>query len=256
MTLKVLREFGKKNSKRYKRSLNVIPHIFTFTNAFFGFFSVVNVLEENLQVAAYCLIIAACMDIVDGCLARIFKSNSYFGAELDTVCDAISFCLAPAILLYSFYGVHYGSLGIIILTLYLCAGLFRLARFNSSSTGHHYFFIGLPSTAAAFFVASLVMYHDWISASYLGWLTTQYGTMSSTVLIALLMVSTIHYPSWKRVRIRFFHFWAIVVPCLGIISFCITYNYPVFFLMVFSYIGAGLLVGIFTGAKRLLASIV
>lgn len=255
MALKVLRELRKRSRKRYKDSLGLIPHIFTFANAFFGFFSIVHVLEGNLLLAAYCLVIAVCMDIADGFLARILRTTSYFGAELDTLCDAISFCLAPAILLYSAYCAPYGRLGMVLLTIYLCAGLFRLARFNSSPSTQNYFFVGLPSTAAAFFVANLILYHDWLAAGYLRWMVTDNGTMSIIILLAFLMVSTFHYPSWKGYRFTMVPYAFLCIPFCGIISFCVVNHYPVFFLLLFAYIIAGFLVGLLTIAKRLLTLI-
>lgn len=117
-----------------KKKLFLIPFFFTFANALCGFMSVVKTLDEEYLIAALCIILAAGMDLCDGRLARMIGSTSVLGMELDSLCDAISFCFAPAILLYSWSLYQLGVAGLVVLSLYLCAGLFRLARFNISES--------------------------------------------------------------------------------------------------------------------------
>jgi CDP-diacylglycerol---serine O-phosphatidyltransferase len=149
-TLKAVTKMGK---KRYKESLHIIPYFFTFANALFGFLSVIAALKGNFILAASYIGLAACMDACDGRLARAFGSTSYLGAELDGLCDAISFCCAPPILLYCFYQDTMGIVGLAILGSYLCAGLFRLAKFNTTKTTYNGYFSGL-STPATIPIAS------------------------------------------------------------------------------------------------------
>ena len=150
MRLRLLRESGKKK-------LIIIPFIMTFANACLGLLSVLYAWDEQFMVAACCIIAAPFFDGIDGRIARALGSTSSLGMELDSLCDAISFCAAPAIVLYS-WKLHAATvLGLFAVGLYLCAGLFRLAKFNRSCAEQRLFFIGLPTPAAA---ASVVAFVD------------------------------------------------------------------------------------------------
>ncbi|MDP3888991.1 MAG: CDP-diacylglycerol--serine O-phosphatidyltransferase, partial [bacterium] len=156
--LQAIKKSGKKN-------LFIIPYIFTFLNACFGFLSIIKTLEFDFVMAAYCIILAACMDLLDGRLARAFGSTSCFGMELDSLCDAISFCLAPAILLYNWYLTDLDLVGFVVLSFYICAGLSRLARFNIGIHTNKMFFVGLPTPVAAFLMSEFVLHSTWIDGS-------------------------------------------------------------------------------------------
>src|SRR3989338_3074570 len=108
----------------------LIPFFFTFGNVFFGFYSIIKTIEGDFIAAALCIMAAAIMDAIDGRLARFLGTAGDLGSELDSLCDAVSFCLAPSVLLYSWYLHDFGHAGLFVpaLVLYLCAGLFRLAR--------------------------------------------------------------------------------------------------------------------------------
>ena len=109
LSLKTLNTFKFKNlKKKGKQNLFIVPFLFTFANAVFGLLSVIKTLECEFVTASYCIILAALMDFFDGKLARAFNSTSCLGMELDSLCDAISFCFAPAILLYSWYFHNFG----------------------------------------------------------------------------------------------------------------------------------------------------
>lgn len=182
-----------------RQTLIFIPFFFTFANAALGLLSILNALDAEFVTAAYCILLAAFMDSLDGRLARAFGITSSLGMELDSLCDAISFCLAPAVLLYSFSLHEFGILGICVLVLYLCAGLFRLARFNSTDQNQDgSYFFGLPTPMAAFVVTSLVIYHDWLSESYLYFVLKKYWLIGLIGVLAILMVSSILFPSFKK----------------------------------------------------------
>lgn len=184
-----------------KKNLFLIPFFFTFGNAFCGFLSVINTLEEDYFMAALFILLAALMDLCDGRLARWFGSTSVLGMELDSLCDAISFCFAPAILLYSWSLYQLGIFGMIVLGLYLCAGLFRLARFNITSVNQTSYFTGLPTTIAAFFFANLVLYELWIAKSSFAAMVRPERIAFIGAVIALLMISSVKFPSLKTVDI-------------------------------------------------------
>lgn len=178
-----------------KPRLTILPNLCTFINAFLGLLAVIKAIEADFIIASYCIALAACMDVLDGALARFFDATSDFGMELDSLCDAISFCCVPAIVMYSWCLHDQGLLGFGVLACYLGAGLFRLARFNVTTVYAKDYFVGLPTTAAALCIASLVLC---IPQGYLYTKKMVLYSMLVMSCLSVLMVSTIRFPSWKR----------------------------------------------------------
>lgn len=234
----------KKMQSSGKKNLFIIPFFFTFGNALCGFLSVINTLEEEYFTAALFIILAACMDLCDGRLARWFGSTSVLGMELDSLCDAISFCFAPAILLYSWSLYRLGTFGMIVLGLYLCAGLFRLARFNISSVNQTNSFIGLPTTIAAFFFANVVLYESWIAQSSFAAMVRPERIAFIVAVIALLMISSIKFPSLKAVKMKI-STGLLTVAGLAFALWCFIKGYPLFLMISAGYIVISFLISIF-----------
>lgn len=180
----------------------IIPFIFTFLNAFFGLLSVLYTIEHNYIMAAYCILSAVCMDFWDGRLARALNTCSSLGMELDSLCDAISFCFAPAILMYSWHVHQIGILGLIAVCLYLCSGLFRLAKFNAQNMNQNNYFIGLPTTFAACFIALFVLLAVWFEVSTHNALSSSLGVL---LILSYLMPSSMRFPSLKQIRMSSFY---------------------------------------------------
>lgn len=231
-----LRYFMQVGAKRGKQSLRAIPYLFTFSNAILGFLSVTKALDADFTAAAYCILLAAFLDGFDGRIARALGSTSIIGMELDSLADAVSFCVSPVILLYSWELQDFGGPGILILLFYLCAGLFRLARFNSLGQQNQMLsFWGLPTTLAAFFIASVVLYEDWISLSRWYFLLNESWIILLLGLISLLMISSLRFPAFKQMRI--YSFGSIFTATVILISFAAAYigNYPFFLLLFLAY---------------------
>lgn len=220
--------------------VKTIPNICTLLNAFFGFLSIIMALEGDTVTAAYYIIIAAFLDFFDGQLARLCKSASLIGMELDSLSDAISFCLAPAILLYNSYHEEFQGLGVYLLGIYLCAGLWRLAKFNTTSAGQIHSFIGLPTPIAATFVANLILAEQWIVTQPIKIVLYKYGLFLCTIIIALLMISYIPFPSNKKVpKIYSQDFYKIFIALICLIG-CILRGYPIMLSMLLLYIMMGI----------------
>ena len=112
---------------------------------------------------AYCFILAgAVFDLCDGALARVLNATSAMGKELDSLSDVVTFGLAPALMLFSWYfklncGGEPHPLAFVPLLLAAFSAL-RLARFNAEDSGHSPYFQGLPTPACAMISASAVAY--------------------------------------------------------------------------------------------------
>src|SRR4030066_426845 len=143
---------------RPRLTSSVIPNLFTAINLFCGFLSILSASEGNFNYAAWLIIVAAVFDALDGLVARLTNSSSELGVELDSLSDIISFGCAPSFLIYSTYFHTLEILGIILSSLPLITGGFRLARFNIQLVGFEKtFFIGLPIPTAALTLASFVL---------------------------------------------------------------------------------------------------
>jgi CDP-diacylglycerol---serine O-phosphatidyltransferase len=188
--LRKLKDSGKKN-------LAVIPFLFTFANACLGLCAVLYAWDDCFFYACYCIILASLADSMDGRLARALGSCSSLGMELDSLCDAISFCFAPAIVLYGAYLWKFGVLGIIVAGIYLCAGLFRLAKFNNTCSQQKSFFIGMSTPVSAIFFALIIVNQAWIESSLLKCIVSPYLFLPLVLFFAYLMVSNIRFPSFK-----------------------------------------------------------
>ena len=177
--------------RRLKIKKNVIPSIFTLVNLFFGFMAIITAAQGEFQKAAWLIIAAALFDALDGKLARLFGVPSRFGMEFDSIADMVSFCTAPAILVYFAYLQNLMPLvAAVISFIPLLAGGVRLARFNVSQDETPLpIFIGLPTPAAALVISSFILF----SFSVRNDLGDPRIAISLMFGLALLMISHIRY---------------------------------------------------------------
>ncbi len=185
-------------AKKLSKGIFLVPSIFTLTNLFFGFMSILLTFHGRYKMAAFWIILAAIMDGMDGLVARATKTPSDFGIELDSLSDAVSFGLATSVLLY-FWGMKLaGTPGIFFSFLFLTAGVLRLARYNVRTRAvpdrKHYQGLTVPS--AAIFMGSLVVFHP----APLETRELAFGLAVLTLFIALCMVSTFPYRNYMKVR--------------------------------------------------------
>ena len=180
---------------RQPRLVYILPNLFTAASIFTGVISVVEASRGHFSLAAWLIFLSLIFDGLDGRIARITQTTSRFGMEFDSLADIIAFGMAPALLLYFQIGADHGRFGILVSALYVIFGAIRLARFNVTNARHDpSVFIGLPIPTAAVFIASWSLLLDREAP---GILQTLLLILSLTV--ALLMVSNIRYPSFKRI---------------------------------------------------------
>ncbi len=213
------------------RTISVFPTLLTLGNLICGFFAIVvaarvekpvamvnivDVFDTNNVMLSGCLIfVAMIFDGLDGYVARLARTTSDFGAQLDSLCDVVSFGVAPGFLLVKmcpqFTLVHNQTVWIIAAAFAACAAL-RLARFNveTSDDDEHLYFSGLPSPAAAAVIAGFaIMFYTLRQGVDVNSLKEGVDVNSLkegvdkclqavlpffAALVALLMVSRIRYP--------------------------------------------------------------
>lgn len=212
------------------RTIAVLPTMFTLANLVCGFFSIVvaarveapirpetrmtirsEVLVDladptNVMISAWLIFLAMAFDALDGHVARLSRTTSDFGGQLDSLCDVVTFGVAPGFLLVkmcpNFTAIHREAVWVIAAGYAACAAL-RLARFNVETTedDDHMYFSGLPSPAAAAAIASfgILFYtlrkeaNPLVYASQID-VVLQMVLPFYAMLVALLMVSRIPYP--------------------------------------------------------------
>jgi CDP-diacylglycerol---serine O-phosphatidyltransferase len=185
-------------------SLNrLIPNILTLLALCAGMTAIRLALADKYQSAAAAIIIAGVLDTLDGRIARLLKSTSPFGAQLDSLSDFVSFGVAPAVLLYLWTMAQLSSLGWALVLLFgVCCAL-RLARFNTQLGAElppyaYNFFTGVPAPAGA----GLVMIPMFVSFEF-GFAFFRSPYLNGLVLagVAALMVSRVPTFSFKRFRV-------------------------------------------------------
>jgi CDP-diacylglycerol--serine O-phosphatidyltransferase len=221
------------------RTIAVLPTLFTLGNLICGFFSIVVASRvaapaspdlptshrigitrpselafdrddptHNIMLSGWLIFLAMVFDALDGHVARLSRTSSEFGAQLDSLCDVVTFGVAPGFLLVKmvpqFAHLHPGAIWIIAAVFPACAAM-RLARFNAElgEDDDHLHFSGLPSPAAAASIAgfAILFYTTRIESQVEGkeWLGTVDGVVQHAlpffaVVVAALMVSRIPYP--------------------------------------------------------------
>ena len=185
-----------------RKTLFVLPNLITLGSVFSGFNAICLVAKDNpnekdLYRAAVLLIFAMLFDMMDGRVARMTKTQSAFGLQLDSLADVISFGVAPAILSFAWGLSPLGRLGWAAGFLFVAAAAMRLARFNiQSGGGDKRYFVGLPSPAAAAIPASTVYAWPYGLYDYRAALPA----IAMVIVPAALMVSTIRFRSFKTLE--------------------------------------------------------
>jgi CDP-diacylglycerol--serine O-phosphatidyltransferase len=184
-----------------RRGIFVVPATITSLGLLAGFYSMISSIDAHFEFAAVMVALAFICDGLDGRVARLSRSSSQFGIELDSLSDVVAFGAAPAALAYAWALRPLGAVGAVISGLYVVAGALRLARFNvQTGTVDKRRFVGLPVPGAAAMIAGVVLAYSYFE---LNSPRTLCGVIAIvTLALAGLMVSRVPYPSFKGVHIR------------------------------------------------------
>ncbi|MDF2499876.1 MAG: CDP-diacylglycerol/serine O-phosphatidyltransferase [Anaerosporomusa subterranea] len=167
---------------------SIIPNALTALNLVFGVFAIISAYHGQFLQAGTLIFAAMIADGLDGRVARYFGVSGDFGKELDSLCDLVSFGVAPGFLAYVLVLNELGFIGMVIAALFATCGALRLARFNVNVGIVKGYFMGLPIPAAGCVIATFIM-------TGLKPQGIWFPIMMS--IVALLMVSTIRYPDFK-----------------------------------------------------------
>ncbi|WIF94994.1 CDP-diacylglycerol--serine O-phosphatidyltransferase [Caminicella sporogenes] len=134
---------------------SLIPNFFTSLNLFMGLMAIIFLFDSNYFKSSMLILIAAVLDRFDGRLARKFGASTEFGKEFDSLCDLISFGVAPALLMWNILLSKAGIIGVVVTVFFTLAGAIRLARYNITNFDGVY--MGIPITLCGSFLALLCL---------------------------------------------------------------------------------------------------
>jgi len=172
----------------------ILPNLCTAANLFFGMLSILATYEEKFFYASIFILLALIADGMDGRVARALNAASELGKEMDSLCDLGSFGVAPAFLAYAFCLHNFGMLGKAAAIIFALCGMWRLARFNVNTNVVHGFFMGLAIPAGGCIIATTTLLF-----LAMGIKPEDFGLVYpiTTIIVAYLMVSHVHYPDFK-----------------------------------------------------------
>jgi CDP-diacylglycerol---serine O-phosphatidyltransferase len=186
-----------------QRGVIIVPSALTLASLFFGIWAIVAASRGDFNNAAWFIVLAGIADMVDGRIARVTRTGSRFGEELDSLVDGISFGVAPAMIVY-FLFLQNDVWGWIAPFIYIAGTVIRLARFNVEQAGQaKAHFHGLPSPSAGMTLATFYPFSQtrWFGAWFAG-LNWPFWMIVLTIVLSGLMMSHVLYPVMPKFGFR------------------------------------------------------
>lgn len=235
----------------FRKTYYVLPNLFTLSSVFCGFISISLSASGQGGADLYQAALAICFgfffDTADGRVARLTKTQTELGRELDSLADAVTFGVAPGLLVYKWGLTSFGRLGIFIAGLFVCAGTMRLARFNVLSSreeaagqkapGKYTLGLTIPTAASVVVLMVMVAHHAEayrrISESFVA---------AVVLVLSYLMVSRVRFRSFKDVRLtkRTVGLLLLIVACIVTVALNGVDKALVFLVLIMAYIALGL----------------
>jgi len=189
-----MRKNLKKETAQNKIFLAAFPSVLTIFNLCIGFLSLLASIHGYFITAGWLIVLAAVVDGLDGAMARLMKTSSHFGVELDSLADAVSFATATSLLFTLWAIQELGRVAVALGFIFLSAGILRLARYNllQARQKNRSFYVGLTVPSASLFVAAMIITFSEPSAHFF----YKFFLILIIPLISFLMVSRIHYPNF------------------------------------------------------------
>ena len=185
-----------KRTRKLRRTVFILPSLFTVGNVFAGFYSIIATYHGEYNRAALAIGIAVVLDGLDGRIARMTGATSDFGLQLDSLADIVSFGVAPSVLIYAWGFEDLGNFARFSAFVFLICGAMRLARFNVQTLEMKHF-VGMPIPAGAGMIAAIVHFFGSPPNS----MFAKSLLVGMTYFLALLMISSIRFFSFKKLHL-------------------------------------------------------
>ncbi len=243
-----------------RKALFILPNLFTLSSVFFGSYAVFlcgspDSADDTFYRASLLILFAMLCDSLDGRVARLTRTQSAFGVQIDSLADIVSFGVAPAMLVYRWSLASLGFAGVLISFAFIACGTVRLARFNVLATDRHgvpktptKYTHGLPIPAAAAILTSLVVANHAVT----GRLPAMPYIIALLVLtLSFFMVSAVRFRSFKDLR---FSWRSVILVCIALLSsVMVTLRFHISFALVWllaSYVLIGVIEAIVGTSRR------
>jgi CDP-diacylglycerol--serine O-phosphatidyltransferase len=236
----------------FRKTYYILPNLFTLSSVFCGFISVSLSASGQGGADLYQAALAICFgfffDTADGRVARLTKTQTDLGRDLDSLADVVTFGVAPGLLVYKWGLTSFGRWGMFVAGLYVCAGTMRLARFNvlarreelaggiHKAPGKYTLGLTIPAAASVLVLMVIVAHnvgvYEWVSGGFVAVLV---------LLLSYLMVSRVHFRSFKDLRPtkRTFGLVALVVGSVVVVASAGVDKAVVFLVLITAYILLG-----------------
>lgn len=236
-----MQEEEKISQSRARKSVYILPNLFTMASLFAGFLGALWAIEGRFDMTALAILFSCLFDGLDGKVARLTGTSSDFGVQFDSLSDLVAFGVTPAIMAYQWQLSHFGRLGILAAFMLVACGALRLARFNVMSgkiASSKKFFIGLPIPAAGCMLALFYMFTGYLPAE-LAAVVVPKVCLGLVYTLSFLMVSRVRYASFKEFGLVKAHPFSAMVTAM--LLFVVVASEPWFigFLLFTAYLISG-----------------
>jgi len=227
-------------ARRRMHIFQLLPNLISILALCSGLTAIRFAVEGQFGMAVGLIGLAAALDGIDGRLARMLKSESAIGAELDSLCDLVNFGVTPALVLY-YWGLSGDtSLGWIAVLIFAVSTMLRLARFNvgnklAEGEEKPKGFVGVPSPAGAMLALGPIYLTYAFGPAFQ---PPDFAVALWMVLVGGLMISRIPTPSFKGVRIYAENARYILIGSVALVAALLTYPWVTLLLLDLFYLGA------------------
>jgi CDP-diacylglycerol--serine O-phosphatidyltransferase len=235
----------------FRKTFFILPNLFTLASVFCGLYSVVLSAQvglgegnddELLYKASLAIVFGLFFDSADGRIARLTKTQSELGIQLDSLADVITFGVAPAVLVYRWGLVDLGRLGLVVAFIFVACGALRLARFNvlamRAQGKPSKYFVGLPIPIAANLLVAMVLTNHAVG---LNSGINQTSVAVVVIVMSYLMISRVRFRTMKNLQLNKRTFAAAAAIAALAIILAARLNTPLVFLgLIGLFIGLGL----------------
>ena len=232
-----------------RRAVVLLPNGFTLGNLVFGVWSIVAASRGDYSQAGLYVVLGGVMDALDGRVARATRTGSRFGTELDSLVDAVSFGVAPALIMY-FAVLNREGWAWLLCFIFIACVVMRLARFNVEQGGRaKTHFHGLPSPAAGMTLATYYWFSQTplYSQTMIGDLPWELVMKAVMLVLSWLMVSHVLYPAVPNINFRSWKGFIGLGLVLGTVAGLLFAPREFFFPALMAYVLWGLLKTVFLG---------
>jgi CDP-diacylglycerol--serine O-phosphatidyltransferase len=238
----------KSRINRVRKGIFVIPSLLTLMSIFLSFYAIVSSINGNFLLAALLILAAGFFDGLDGRVARLTKTTTRFGLELDSLADVISFGVAPALLMYLWALDALGRVGWASAFVFVSCGALRLARFNVQ-TGYidPKRFQGLPIPMAAAMICTTVLFFDKTGIQPVD---HRVALVALTYALAFLMVTGVKFHAFKDLALLRQKPFSFTVAFVLILALIAVFPFVVPFFICAAYVLSGPILTISAHVRR------